>query len=134
MRCARTKASKIAIGVLAGEESAEIEVRENGNLIVVNFEHGQKTGYFLDQRDNRAMLGRLCRGARVLDAYCYAGGFALAALSGGAAHAVAVDTSARAIEWARRNLELNGQGEDRRRADARSMRRNICATPRIVSM
>ena len=101
------------IGVLAGDEVDETEVRENRNLIVVNFEHGQKTGYFLDQRDNRAMLARLSRGARFLDAYCYAGGFTLAALGGGAEHTVAVDTSARAIEWARRNFELNGHGDDR---------------------
>jgi 23S rRNA (cytosine1962-C5)-methyltransferase len=95
-------------GLLAGEAMSEIEVRENGNRIVVDFEHGQKTGYFLDQRENRAMFGRLCAGARVLDAYCYAGGFALAALTGGAARLVGVDTSARAIGWARRNLELTG--------------------------
>ncbi len=95
-------------GLLAGESLSEIEVRENGARIVVDFEHGQKTGYFLDQRENRALFAKLCRGACVLDAYCYAGGFALAALSGGAARAVGVDTSARAIGWARRNLELNG--------------------------
>ena len=97
-------------GLLAGESIPEIEVRENGNRIVVDFEHGQKTGYFLDQRENRTMFATLCRGARVLDAFCYAGGFALAALNGGAARAVCVDTSARAIGWARRNLELNGYG------------------------
>ena len=97
-------------GVLAGESVSEIEVRENGHLLVVDFEHGQKTGYFLDQRENRAMLATLSRGAKVLDAYCYAGGFALAALSGGAARAVGLDTSARAIGWAQRNLELNGHG------------------------
>ncbi len=95
-------------GLLAGEETSEVEVRENGSLLVVDFEQGQKTGYFLDQRENRARLGRLCRGATVLDAYCYAGGFALAALNGGAARAVGVDTSARAIGWAQRNLEMNG--------------------------
>jgi len=94
--------------VLAGEDLTNVEVRENGIRIVVDFQHGQKTGYFLDQRENRAMLATLCRGARVLDAYCYAGGFALAALSGGAARVVAIDTSARAIGWAQRNLELNG--------------------------
>ena len=99
-------------GQLAGEAISEIEVRENGNRIVVDFEHGQKTGYFLDQRENRAMFARLCRGARVLDTYCYGGGFALAALSGGAARAVGVDTSARAIGWARRNLELNGHSSN----------------------
>jgi 23S rRNA (cytosine1962-C5)-methyltransferase len=99
-------------GLLAGEATTEIEVRENGNPIVVDFEHGQKTGYFLDQRENRGMFAKLCRGARVLDAYCYAGGFALAALSGGAVRVTGVDTSARAIGWAQRNLELNGYGEN----------------------
>src|SRR5579872_1526250 len=105
-------------GVLVGEAISEIEVRENGIRIVVDFEHGQKTGYFLDQRENRAMLARLCRGAQVLDAYCYAGGFALAALRGGAVHATAIDTSARAIGWARRNLELNGLAAELIHADA----------------
>jgi 23S rRNA (cytosine1962-C5)-methyltransferase len=105
-------------GVLAGEPISEIEVRENRIRILVDFEHGQKTGYFLDQRDNRARLATLCRGARILDAYCYAGGFALAALRGGASHAVAIDTSARAIGWARRNLELNGLAAELIHADA----------------
>jgi len=95
-------------GTLAGEQVAEMEVRENGNRIVVDFEHGQKTGYFLDQRENRARFATVCKGARVLDTYCYAGGFALAALSGGASHVLGIDTSARAIGWARRNLDLNG--------------------------
>jgi 23S rRNA (cytosine1962-C5)-methyltransferase len=99
-------------GVLAGDITAEIEVRENGNRIVVDFAHGQKTGYFLDQRENRARFAAMSSGARVLDAYCYAGGFALAALSGGAAHVVGIDTSARAIGWAQRNFELNGYRED----------------------
>ena len=119
-------------GLLAGEEISEVEVRENGNLIVVDFEHGQKTGYFLDQRENRARLGKLCRGAKVLDAYCYAGGFALAALSGGAEHAIGIDTSARAIQWAQRNLELNGQGRAVRNSFA-SMPPNICVARRSAS-
>jgi 23S rRNA (cytosine1962-C5)-methyltransferase len=106
--------------LLSGENISEIEVRENGQLIVVDFAHGQKTGYFLDQRENRATFAKLCRGARVLDAYCYAGGFALAALAGGASSVVAIDTSARAIGWAQRNLELNGHAgsAELRHADA----------------
>ena len=96
-------------GLLAGEEISEVEVRENGNLIVVDFEHGQKTGYFLDQRDNRARLARLCRGANVLDAYCYAGGFALAALERRRRAGRWASILRRApSRWARRNLELNG--------------------------
>jgi 23S rRNA (cytosine1962-C5)-methyltransferase len=101
-----------SVGVIAGEPIAEVEALENGRRIIVDFEHGQKTGYFLDQRENRARVARLSRGARVLDAYCYAGGFALAALDGGASHVTAVDTSARALGSARRNLELNGCSED----------------------
>ena len=81
---------------------------ENGMKMIVDLEHGQKTGAFLDQRENRARFGALAAGARVLDLCCYAGGFALDALKGGAAEVVAVDTSAHALDWAQRNLELNG--------------------------
>ncbi len=94
-------------GVLSGEPVSTAMVRENGIELLVDFEHGQKTGYFLDQRDNRALLRELARNARVFDGYCYSGGFAVAALCGGARQVVAADTSARALEWARRNLELN---------------------------
>jgi 23S rRNA (cytosine1962-C5)-methyltransferase len=94
-------------GVLAGESVGSTVVRENGIELFVDCEHGQKTGYFLDQRDNRALVGELAKGARVFDGYCYTAGFALAALRGGARQVVAVDTSARALEWARRNFELN---------------------------
>lgn len=73
---------------------------------------GQKTGAFLDQRENHARLGSLAAGARVLDLYCYAGGFALHALRGEAREIVAVDTSARALELARRNMEVNAYPAD----------------------
>jgi 23S rRNA (cytosine1962-C5)-methyltransferase len=94
-------------GVLAGESVSTTAVSENGIELLIDFEHGQKTGYFLDQRDNRALLGELARGVRVFDGYCYSAGFALAALRRGAMQVVAADTSARALEWARRNFELN---------------------------
>jgi 23S rRNA (cytosine1962-C5)-methyltransferase len=97
-------------GVLAGDAVSEAVATENGIRFVADFEHGQKTGAFLDQRDNHALAGRLGAGARVLDACCYGGGFALAALGGGAKRVVAADTSARALGWARRNLELNALG------------------------
>jgi 23S rRNA (cytosine1962-C5)-methyltransferase len=96
------------IEVLAGEAVTETIVNENGIKLKIDFEHGQKTGYFLDQRDNRAMLGGIASGARVLDAFCYQGGFSLAAIAGGASKIVAVETSARALEIVRQNLELNG--------------------------
>ncbi|HYK63908.1 MAG TPA: class I SAM-dependent rRNA methyltransferase [Patescibacteria group bacterium] len=94
--------------VLAGEPVASTFAIENGVKIKIDLEHGQKTGVFLDQRDNRALAGRIARGARVLDAFCYQGGFSLAALAGGASKVVAVDTSVRALEVARQNLALNG--------------------------
>jgi 23S rRNA (cytosine1962-C5)-methyltransferase len=94
--------------VLAGEPVASTLVSENGIKIKIDLEHGQKTGSFLDQRDNRALAGRIARNARVLDAFCYQAGFSLAALAGGASKVVAVDTSARALDVARQNLELNG--------------------------
>src|SRR6202046_5427191 len=93
------------IGVLAGEPVTETMATENGIKIKIDFEHGQKTGYFLDQRNNRAIAGSIATGARVLDAFCYQGGFSLAALAGGASKVVAVDTSARALDVARENLE-----------------------------
>jgi len=99
--------------VLAGTPPAETLAVENGIRLAINFDHGQKTGAFLDQRDSRARLRELARGARVLDAYCYAGCFTLAALAGEARSVVAVDSSDRALAMARRNLELNGYGGDR---------------------
>ena len=93
---------------LTGDPVSETIVSENGVRFVVNFDLGQKTGAFLDQRDNRLMARHYARGARVLDACCYSGGFALNALAGDAAQVTAIDTSARAIVWAERNLELNG--------------------------
>jgi 23S rRNA (cytosine1962-C5)-methyltransferase len=94
-------------GVVAGDSVSTALVKENGIELFVDFEHGQKTGYFLDQRENRALLFELAAGARLFDGYCYAAGFALAALRGGAREVVAADTSARALQWARQNFELN---------------------------
>ncbi len=99
--------------VLAGAPPAETIATEHGIRLAIDFDHGQKTGAFLDQRENRAMVRELAGGARVLDAYCYAGGFTLAALAGEARAVVAVDSSDRAIAMARRNLELNGHRADR---------------------
>jgi 23S rRNA (cytosine1962-C5)-methyltransferase len=100
-------------GLLAGESANSTTVRENGIEFVVDFEHGQKTGLFLDQRDNRALLIELAAGARVFDGYCYSAGFALAALRGSARHVVAAETSARALASAQGNLELNGWAPER---------------------
>jgi 23S rRNA (cytosine1962-C5)-methyltransferase len=94
-------------GVLAGESVGVTTIKENGIEFLVDVEQGQKTGFFLDQRDNRALAGKLARGARMFDGYCYSAGFALAALRGGASRVVGADTSARALQWAQGNFEHN---------------------------
>jgi len=93
--------------VARGESRPRVACRENGVRLEVEPLAGQKTGAFLDQRENRALVGALARGARVLDLYCYAGGFALAAARGGAASLTLVDTSARALARAQANFAAN---------------------------
>lgn len=97
-----------------GQAVQEIVIRENGLSFYVQPAAGHKTGFYLDQRENRRMLRELVsrqrRPPRVLDLCCYHGAFALAALAGGAAEVVAVDSSASAIEVAARNAQLNGFG------------------------
>ncbi|HEY2665127.1 MAG TPA: class I SAM-dependent rRNA methyltransferase, partial [Candidatus Binataceae bacterium] len=95
-------------GLLCGEGDGGVIGAENGIALAVDYQTGQKTGYFLDQRVNRRLFGALAHGARVLDAYCYGGGFALAALQGGAGKVTAIDTSAEALSSMRTNLQLNG--------------------------
>ena len=85
-----------------------IFVHEHGLRFGVDLAEGQKTGYYLDQRDNRHAAARHARGRRVLDMFCYSGGFAVAcAVSGGARSVLAVDASGRAVALARANAELN---------------------------
>ncbi len=82
-------------------------VLENGHKFLVDWENGQKTGFFLDQRDNRALVERYARGRRVLNLFCYTGGFSVYALAGGAASVDSVDSSARAIDLVEQNITLN---------------------------
>ncbi len=99
-----------ATRTVRGPETGEVECRENGLTLWVDPLHGQKTGMFLDQRDNRRRIAELARGARMLDVYSYAGGFALAALRGGAKSATCIDSSARALERIRLHAERNQLG------------------------
>ena len=98
-----------ASGPLRGpREPARIVVSEHGLKFEVDFERGHKTGFYLDQRDNRLRVRRLARGRDVLDGFCYTGGFALNAQAGGARSVMAVDSSAEALALARANADLNG--------------------------
>ncbi len=96
-------------GPLWGEPPpAEHLIEENGLTFAVNLAEGQKTGYYLDQRDNRAAVAKHCAGKRVLDAFSYSGGFGVQAAKAGAAAVDCVDASEAALALARRNAELNG--------------------------
>jgi 23S rRNA (cytosine1962-C5)-methyltransferase len=83
-------------------------VLEHSNKYYVDWEEGQKTGFFLDQRDNRKLLGNYSLNKKVLNTFCYTGGFSIGALQGGAEFVHSVDASEKAIDLTRRNLELNG--------------------------
>jgi 23S rRNA (cytosine1962-C5)-methyltransferase len=83
-------------------------IRENGIAFEVDLREGQKTGFYLDQRENRLAVTRYLRGRRLLDLFCYTGGFALNAARNGAAEVIGIDGSKRAIAQAQRNAELNG--------------------------
>jgi 23S rRNA (cytosine1962-C5)-methyltransferase len=95
-------------GVLSGKVQGPVAIVEGGIQYEVDVIGGQKTGFYLDQCENRAIAGTLAQGAEVLNAFCYTGGFTLAALKGGAKSVLSIDTSAEALAQARRNVALNG--------------------------
>lgn len=97
------------IGRLAGEEPPDfVEIQENGLQFIVDIHRGQKTGFFLDQRANRRIVGSLATGKRVLNCFSYTGGFSVYAAKGGATQTVSVDSSEPALNTARVNFEKNG--------------------------
>ena len=96
-----------------GFTADEQVVLENGNRFYVNWNEGQKTGFFLDQRENRSRVGRLAKGRSVLNLFCYTGGFSIYALQAGAVHVDSVDSSRKAMDMVDRNVALNGFTPDR---------------------
>jgi 23S rRNA (cytosine1962-C5)-methyltransferase len=95
-------------GLLLGEEVAgPVAINEGGLRYWVDIVQGQKTGFFLDQRDNRAIVGGLAAGKSVLDCFAYTGGFAIAALKGGARFVTALESSSGAINLGKENVRLN---------------------------
>ena len=100
-----------ATGWLRGDGPTEVTIREHDWHLTVDVAEGHKTGFYLDQRDNRARFAEWVRHfgcARVLNCYCYTGGFTVAALAGGAKDVVSVDSSAPALERGRTHVVLNG--------------------------
>lgn len=101
-------------GLVYGEVPADfVDVVENGIHYQINIVEGQKSGFYCDQRENRALTAKYVSGKRVLDCFSYSGGFTLNALQAGAAAVVAVDSSALAIETLQRNVALNGYDADK---------------------
>jgi 23S rRNA (cytosine1962-C5)-methyltransferase len=100
------------VGVLRGTSPPDRLIVEERELkLALSIAHGHKTGFYLDQRDNRALLREISRERDVLDCFCYTGGFALNAVAGGAHSVTAVDASADALQAARHNVELNTLAE-----------------------
>jgi 23S rRNA (cytosine1962-C5)-methyltransferase len=95
------------VGVLRGVLDGPVAIVEDGITYRVDVLNGQKTGFYLDQRDNRAIVRAHASGRRVLNAFCYTGGFSLAALAGDAASVLSMDSSGPAIEGARANVAAN---------------------------
>ena len=104
----RLEGMEMTTGLLRGEVPDRVEMRENGIRFLVDVRHGQKTGFFLDQKENRAAIAPLCPGARVLDCFCHNGSFSLHAARYGAASVLGVDISDEALLTARENAALNG--------------------------
>ncbi len=96
--------------------SGVIEIMENNKQCLVDIPGGQKTGFFIDQRENRKLLGQYCKEKTVLNTYCYTGGFSVYALAAGAAEVYSVDSSASAMELTERNVHLNFGQDNRHRA------------------
>lgn len=97
-------------GWLYGEAPATpLSIDENGVRLAVDVVGGHKTGFYLDQRDNRALLGQLAAGKDVLNCFCYTAGFSLQALAGGAASVLSIDSSGPALAQGKANLALNPQ-------------------------
>ncbi len=102
---------------IVGDYSGSVAI-ENGLAFNIDWLRGQKTGFFVDQRDNRSLLERYSRGRRVLNMFCYTGGFSVYALRGGAEIVHSVDSSGKAVELTRANVELNFPGCSRHEAFA----------------
>jgi 23S rRNA (cytosine1962-C5)-methyltransferase len=104
----------LQMGVLHGTEPPDcFIIRENAVQYWVDVRNGHKTGFYLDQRENRAIVGELAAGKRVLNCFSYTGGFSLAALQGGATHVMNIDSSATMLQLSEKNHDLNHFADDR---------------------
>ena len=103
-------------GYLIGQETTDLSAIENGLKFHVDWLRGQKTGFFIDQRENRSLLERYSAGKSVLNMFCYTGGFSVYALRGGATLVHSVDSSAKAIDLTDKNVEANFPNDPRHKS------------------
>lgn len=104
----KTEGAEPQVGLIDGVIPDAVEIKENGHKFLVDIKGGQKTGFFLDQRDKRQALAKYCAGKKVLNCFSYSGGFSVYAALAGAKEVTSVDISASAIELAKANFKLNG--------------------------
>ena len=100
-------------GFLYGKEVIEVIVKENGVSLIVSVVEGQKTGFFLDQREMRKKVGELSKGRHLLNCFSYSGGFSLQGLKGGANHVTSIDCCAKATSLCERNSDLGGFSKEK---------------------
>jgi 23S rRNA (cytosine1962-C5)-methyltransferase len=100
-------------GNLYGDIADIVEIKENGSKFLVSYTTGQKTGFFLDQREMRQLLGNLSKGKKVLNCFSYTGGFTVSSLTHGAESVDSIDISKEAMKMAEENLRLNGFSKER---------------------
>lgn len=98
----------VANSFIIGTSAENFYVNENGCKFYIDFKEGQKTGFFIDQRENRKLLMNFCNGKKVLNTFCYTGGFSVFAIKAGATQVHSVDSSKKAVEMAQKNIEANG--------------------------
>lgn len=105
-------------GYLIGKDDDQYQTRENGLLFYIDWLRGQKTGFFVDQRDNRSLLEHYSNGRSVLNMFCYTGGFSVYAMRGNAQLVHSVDSSAKAIDLTDKNVQANFPGDTRHQSFA----------------
>ena len=110
------------------KEVSSAKVTENGNEFLIDWENGQKTGFFIDQRENRQYLGELAKGKKILNTFCYSGGFSIYALNNGAKEVHSLDSSQKAIDLLEENLSFVSDFKDNHRSiidDAKEYMKNL---------
>ena len=109
-------------------EVSSAKVTENGNEFIIDWENGQKTGFFIDQRENRQYLGELAKDKKILNTFCYSGGFSIYALNNGAKEVHSLDSSQKAIDLLEENLSFVSDFKDNHRSiidDAKEYMKNL---------